>query len=113
MEKTRVFKNDTKILQVVYDHMGNPHEVKPGQTYTEDLSGCVNAGELVREELARRDLATNTEEAARVKRVMGSIRYAKTIEDLEKLKEDEKNPLVLEALNKKIADLTPSPAAEK
>lgn len=96
--KTRVFKNDTKITQVYYDRHHNPHEVKPGGTFVEDLSGVVDLNVLINKEKERLALQTNVDEARRVKRALALISATKKAEDLDKFKNGEKNQDVLDAI---------------
>ncbi len=96
--KTRVFKNNTKITQVYYDRHNNPHEVKPGETFVEDLSNVVDLNELLNREKERRALQANVDEARRVKRVLALINATKKVEDLDKFKDGESNQDVLDAI---------------
>jgi FkbM family methyltransferase len=96
--KMRVFKNETKITQVFYDRHHNPHEVKPGATFVEDLSGVVDLNELIKKDKDRRALQDNVDEARRVKRALALINATKKVEDLDKFKDGEKNQDVLDAI---------------
>ena len=99
MEKqTRVVKNTTKISQVYYNRIGDPVMVPPGGTYVEDLSGVIDAGQLIRQEAERKRMEGDIEEIKRIKKVLASIRVAKSIDDLEKLKKDETNQEILYAI---------------
>lgn len=98
MEKQRVFKNDTNIIQVYYNRQREPVELKPGETYVEDLSGVIDVNELIQKEKERRAIELDVEEAKRVRRLLAQIRVTKSIEDLEKLKEGETNQDVLDAI---------------
>ena len=98
MTKTRVFKNDTKIKQVFYDRHNNPHELMPGETFVEDLSGVVDLNALINREKERRALEANVDEARRVKRALALISATKKVEDLDKFKDGEKNQDVLDAI---------------
>lgn len=98
MEKQRVFKNDTNIIQVYYNRQREPIELKPGETYVEDLSGVIDVNELIQKEKERRAIELDVEEAKRVRRLLAQIRVTKSIEDLEKLKEGETNQDVLDAI---------------
>lgn len=96
--KMRVFKNDTKITQVYYDRHNNPHEVKPGATFVEDLSGVLDVNVLINQEKGRRALQANVDEARRVKRALALINATKNVEDLDKFKDGESNQDVLDAI---------------
>jgi hypothetical protein len=96
--KTRVFKNDTKITQVYYDRHNNPHEVRPGGTFVEDLSGVVDLNALINKEKDRLALQANVDEARRVKRALALISSTKKVEDLDKFKDGEKNQEVFDAI---------------
>lgn len=98
MEKKRIFKNETKVIQVFYDRNRNPIELKPGETYVEDLSGLIDLNELIRKERERRILEADVEEGKRVRRLLAQVRVSKSIEELEKLKEGETNQDVLDAI---------------
>jgi FkbM family methyltransferase len=103
--KMRVFKNETKITQLFYDRHHNPHEVKPGETFVEDLSGVVDLNELIKKDRERRALQTNVDEARRVKRALALINATKKVEDLDKFKDGEKNQDVLDAILQKEKEL--------
>lgn len=96
--RTRVFKNDTKITQVFYDRHNNPHEVRPGETFIEDLSSVVDLNALINREKERRALEANVDEARRVKRALALISATKKVEDLDKFKDGEKNQDVLDTI---------------
>jgi hypothetical protein len=98
MEKVRVFKNESKVTQVYYDRFNNPVELKPGETFTEDLSNVINVGDLVKREMDRRALADDVDESRRVRRKMALIRSTKRIEELDKFKDGEKNQDLLDAI---------------
>ncbi len=96
--KTRTFKNDTRVTQVVYDRHQDPHEVKPGETFVEDLSGVIDVNALIKKEKDRAALQTDVDEARRVKRVLALVSATKKVEDLDKFKDGESNQEVLDAI---------------
>jgi len=98
MERVRVFKNDTKVTQVYYDRFSNPRELKPGESFTEDLSKVINVGDLVKQEIDRRALTDDVDETRRLKRKMALIRSTRRVEELDKLKDGEKNQDCLDAI---------------
>lgn len=98
MEKTKVFRNDTKVIQLYYDRFRNPHEVSPGGTYVENLDEVIDVNALVKKEIDRRKMETDVTEMKRIRRTLGLVRMAKKVEDLEKMKENEMNPDVLDAI---------------
>jgi hypothetical protein len=98
MEKVRVFKNESKVTQVFYDRLNNPVELKPGETFTEDLSKVINVGDLIKREVDRRALENDVDETRRVRRKMALVRSTRRLEDLDKLKDGEKNRDVLDAI---------------
>jgi hypothetical protein len=104
--KTRVFKNETKVPQVYYNKLGDPVTVLPGKTYTEDLSNMVSLNDLLNRERERIRLQNDVDESKRVKKALALIRVAKTVEDLEKFKDDETNPEVLDAILLKEKELS-------
>jgi len=63
MEKKRIFKNDTKITQIYYNRTRDPIELKPGETYVEDLSGVIDVNELIKRERDRRAIEMDVDEA--------------------------------------------------
>ena len=96
--KTRTIKNATKVNQVYYDRHRNPITLKPGESFTEDLSGVIDVNALVRQEEDRRRLEVDVDEAKRVRKALALVRVSKSAEDLDKLRTDEKNPDVLDAI---------------
>ena len=96
--KTRVFRNDTKITQVFYDRHFNPIQLRPGQTFTEDMSGTINVRELIDKEKERAKLAADVDEGKRIRRKLAQIRVASSLEDLDKLGQGETNQDVLDAI---------------
>ncbi len=98
MAKTKVYKNETKIPQVYYDRHRNPIYLRPGESYTEDVTDLIDVNALVAGEVARRRAESDLEEGRRVKRALAMVRTSKTIEELDRLRADEKNPDVIEAI---------------
>jgi len=98
MEKKRIFKNDTKITQVYYNRARDPIELKPGETYVEDLSDAIDVNELIKKEKERRMLETDVDEAKRVKRLLAQIRVTRSLEELEKMKSGESNQDLIDAI---------------
>ena len=96
--KTRVFRNDTKITQVFYDRHFNPIQLKPGEAFTEDMSGTINVRELIDKEKERAKLAADVDEGKRIRRKLAQIRVASSLEDLDKLGQGETNQDVLDAI---------------
>ncbi len=96
MEK-RVYKNNTKVTQVIYDSKMTAVTVKPEETFVEDLSNEIDTNALVKREKEIRALKDDVQETRRVKKALALIRVAKTVEDLDKLLEGEQNPEVCEA----------------
>jgi len=98
MEKKRIFKNETKITQVYYNRSRDPIELKPGETYVEDLSDAIDVNELIKKEKERRMLETDVDEAKRVKRLLAQIRVTRSLEELEKMKSGESNQDLIDAI---------------
>jgi hypothetical protein len=99
MEKNiRKFKNESKIPQVFYNKRHDPILLKPGETYTEDISDMIDVNALVRRERERRNSEMDLEEAKRIKKALTMVRMAKTQEDLEKIREGEDSQDVLDAI---------------
>jgi hypothetical protein len=98
MEKKRIFKNETKITQVYYNRARDPIELKPGETYVEDLRGVIDVNELIRRERDRRAIEMDVDEAKRVKRLLAQIRVTRSLEELEKIKSGESNQDVIDAI---------------
>jgi hypothetical protein len=96
--KTRVFKNDTKITQVFYSRHLDPIQLKPGETFTEDMSGMINVRELIDKEKERAKLAADVDEGKRIRRKLVQVKVATSIEDLDKLGQGETNQDVLDAI---------------
>jgi hypothetical protein len=96
--KTRVFKNDTKITQVFYDRHFNPIQLKPGETYVEDMSGTISVKDLIDKEKERARLAADVDEGKRIRRKLAQVKVAAGLEDLDKLNDGETNQDVLDAI---------------
>ena len=96
--KTRTFKNDAKITQVFYDRHLNPIQLKPGESYVEDMSGTISVKELIDKEKERARLAADVDEGKRIRRKLAQIKVAAGLEDLDKLRDGEKNQDVLDAI---------------
>jgi hypothetical protein len=96
--KTRVFKNETKIMQIFYDRHFNPIHLKPGETFIEDMGGAVTVKELLDKEKERAKLAADVDEGKRIRRKLAQVRVAASIEDLDKLKDGETNQDVIDAI---------------
>ena len=96
--KTRIFRNDTKIEQVFYDRYFNPVQLKPGETFTEDMSGTINVKDLIDKEKERTKLAADVDEGKRIRKKLAQIRVASSLEDLDKLGQGETNHDVLDAI---------------
>jgi len=96
--KTRVFKNETKVPQVFYNKFGDPVTVFPGKTYVEDVSNMVSLNDLLNRERERIRTQNDVDESKRVKKALALIRVAKAVEDLEKFRDGETNPEVLDAI---------------
>jgi hypothetical protein len=105
MKSIRVFENKTKVPQIYYDKNMNPHYLKPGESFTEDMSEIVNAEELRKKQHDQVKLEGEVGELKRVKSHMGYIRAAKTMEDLQRLRENEINQDLLGAILKKEKEL--------
>lgn len=110
MEKNiKRFKNETKVPQVIYNRHHDPITLKPGQTYIEDMSDVIDVDALVRRERERRNTEMDLEEAKRIKKLLTMVRIAKTLEDLENLKESETNMDVLDAILAKEKEMIDAP----
>jgi len=96
--KTRVFKNETKVPQIFYDRHFNPIHLKPGQSYTEDMSGVLDVRELIDKEKERIKLMADVDEGKRIRRKLAQVRVASGLEDLDKLGQEETNQDVLDAI---------------
>lgn len=96
--KTRVFKNETKVPQIFYDRHFNPIHLKPGETFTEDMSGMINVNDLIDKEKERAKLAADVDEGKRIRRKLAQIKVATSIEDLDKFGQGETNQDVLDAI---------------
>ena len=104
-QKSRVFKNETKIDQVFYDFNGNPILVKPGKTFSEDTRGRVDVMTLIRREEERIHVDMAADEVKRVRRVVAMIKTTKTLEDLEKFEAGETNVDVITAITERKKEL--------
>ena len=102
---TRTFKNETKIDQVYYDSAMNPHLVRPGESYTEDLKNQINVRALAAQEMERQRVNEDVDEAKRVKIAVAAVKATTILEELEKYEKVEKNPIVIETITEKKKEL--------
>jgi len=96
--KTRVFKNETKITQVFYDRHFNPIQLKAGESYVEDMSGILDVRALINKEKERARLLADVDEGKKIRRKLAQVRVASSLEDLDKLGQEETNQDVLDAI---------------
>jgi len=106
MEKKVVYVNEKKIDQGYYDPDGNFFILKPGQKKEFDVSKRPELGALIQDQFKARQTELAIEEQKRVKRQLAFVRAAKTEEELDLLKIDEKSNEVLEAILVKYKELT-------
>jgi hypothetical protein len=96
--RTRTFKNEAKVNQVFYDSQNNPIQLKPGQEFVEDLSQAISLNDLLERERERRVMENDVTESRRAKRLIAQVKLTKSVEELDKLKDGEKNHDVLDAI---------------
>lgn len=94
----RVYKNTTKKLQVIYDRYGNAIEVKPGQTFIEDMTDVIDIQDLLKKEQDRRATQNDADQMKEIKKKLDLVKAAKTTEELQPLKKDETNMDVIDAI---------------
>jgi len=96
--RTRTFRNDTKVNQIFYDSQNNPIALKPGQEHVEDLTQAISLTDLLERERERRAMENDVVESRRAKRTIAQIKLVKSVEELDKFKEGEKNHDVLDEI---------------
>jgi len=107
--RTRVFKNETKVPQIFYDRHFNPIYLKPGQSYTEDMSGILDVRALIDKERERARLADDVDEGKRIRRKLAQVKVATSLDDLDRLGQEEANQDVLDAIMTKEREFLANP----